>query len=193
MPNLVKWLPTGRERETMHTPRARKRGLKSSYLVTRIRGERQKAADSGAYQLILRLERPEIIVVGALGTYTFSPGTYIYTGRASRYLSKRIERHLQAEKRLRWHIDYLLKQAQIEGIRVYPDKAEQECSINNDTARSLRGIFPVPGFGSSDCRCISHLVLMPEAGTRNLEAEIEKCDPSDSKKIPDQKIPLYRK
>jgi Uri superfamily endonuclease len=140
--------------------------MQSSYLLIGLQEERQKEADSGAYQLILCLERPSIIVVGALGSYTFFPGTYIYTGRASRNLSNRIERHQQTEKRLRWHIDYLLEQAQIEEILVYPGRAEEECLINNDTARSLEGIFPVKGFGSSDCRCISHLVLIPETSAK---------------------------
>ena len=119
--------------------------------------------DSGAYQLFLRLERPAIVVVGALGSHTFPRGRYIYTGRASRGLDKRITRHLRKKKRLRWHIDYFVEHAQVEGIRVYPGKATEECSINTQTAQALQGIFPVKGFGSSDCRCISHLMLIPDS------------------------------
>lgn len=119
--------------------------------------------DSGAYQLILRVERPVVIRVGALGSHTFPVGTYLYTGRASRGLRKRIERHLRSEKRLRWHIDYLREQAHIDAIKVYPGKAAEECSINNETARTLGGFFPVKGFGSSDCRCTSHLLLVPDS------------------------------
>lgn len=115
--------------------------------------------DSGAYQLILRLALPATISVGALGSHRFPSGVYIYTGRASRGLSKRIERHLRKEKKLRWHIDYLVGLARIEGIRIYPHKSDQECSINNRTVRGLHGSFPVKGFGSSDCRCASHLTL----------------------------------
>jgi Uri superfamily endonuclease len=122
--------------------------------------------DSGAYQLIISLARPAIIAVGALGEYRFPAGSYIYTGRASKNLGKRIARHKRGEKRLRWHIDYLLQQAQIADVRIYPGKEMEECSINNETALSLQGSFPVKGFGSSDCRCPSHLLLVPETHGR---------------------------
>jgi Uri superfamily endonuclease len=132
--------------------------------------QRNQETDSGAYQLFLLLERPIIIEVGALGSHTFPSGTYIYTGRASRGLSKRIGRHLRQEKRRRWHIDYLVEHAQIGGIRVYPGKASEECSINDETALTLHGIFPVRGFGSSDCRCTSHLILIADTHTERLKA-----------------------
>ncbi len=131
-------------------------------LAKRNLGECCHDIDSGAYQLILRLEQPEVIAVGALGSHRFPSGTYIYTGRASRGLNQRIARHQRREKRFRWHIDYLLQQARIEGIRVYPGQATEECSINYETARSLQGMFPLKGFGSSDCRCASHLMLLSE-------------------------------
>jgi Uri superfamily endonuclease len=118
----------------------------------------------------MRLARPVVMAVGALGSHAFPAGLYICTGRASKGLSKRIARHRRAEKRLRWHVDYLLQQAQIEGIQAYPGKATEECSINNATTRVLKGIFPVKGFGSSDCRCISHLMLVPETRAGNLQA-----------------------
>jgi sugar fermentation stimulation protein A len=118
--------------------------------------------DSGAYQLIIRLELPAVITVGALGELRFDAGSYIYTGRASKNLAKRIARHLSPEKKLRWHIDYLLQQAQIADVRVYAGKAKDECCINSETALRVRGIFPVKGFGSSDCRCFSHLMLIPD-------------------------------
>jgi len=135
--------------------------------------------DSGAYQLILRLTRPVVIAVGALGEHAFPAGSYVYTGRASKSLSKRIARHGRVEKKLRWHIDYLLQKAQIEGIQVYSGKAKEECSINDETVRALHGVFPVKGFGSSDCRCTSHLVLIPEAHTSNLKAIMGRMLPQE--------------
>lgn len=147
--------------------------MKSHCVVSGNPGEGLHETDSGAYQLIFRLARQSDIAVGALGLHTFAGGTYIYTGRASRGLNKRIERHLRKEKRLHWHIDYLLEQAQMEGIRLYPDRAADECSINYHTARVLGGIFPVKGFGSSDCRCTSHLMLIPETGRIDLDPVME--------------------
>ena len=91
--------------------------MNSHYPVSGNRREGYHLTDSGAYQLIMRLVRPAVITIGALGSHEFPLATYIYTGRASRGLKKRIERHLRNEKRLRWHIDYLLQQAHIEEIQ----------------------------------------------------------------------------
>ncbi len=106
------------------------------------------------------------IRIGALGEFLFDPGTYIYTGRAIRNLRSRVNRHLRREKKLRWHIDYLLDHARIEHILVFPDQAASECLINLETARSNDYRFPVPGFGSSDCKCPAHLVGLPAGAIR---------------------------
>jgi Uri superfamily endonuclease len=148
--------------------------MKSDRLVSGNPGQPSHETDSGAYQLILRLARPVVIEVGALGSHAFPAGFYIYTGRASTGLRKRVDRHRRPEKKLRWHIDYLLQQAQIAGVRVCPGKAAEECSINNETARVLQAIFPVKVFGSSDCRCSSHLTLVPDTSTGRLKAIMEE-------------------
>ncbi len=144
--------------------------MKSCYLVTGNHREGYHKIDSGVYQLVIGLERTTIIVVGALGAHDFPHGTYIYTGRAARGLNKRVERHIRPEKRLRWHIDYLLEHARIDAIAVYPGNGTAECSINRETARTLGGTFPLKGFGSSDCRCTSHLMLVPMTHTRGMKA-----------------------
>jgi sugar fermentation stimulation protein A len=112
-----------------------------------------------------------VIEVGALGSQAFLAGFYIYTGRASRSLGKRIARHRRTEKKLRWHIDYLLQQAQVADVGVYQGKAAEECSINCETARVLQAMFPVKGFGSSDCRCMSHLMLIRDLRIGKLKAQ----------------------
>lgn len=124
---------------------------------------------SGAYQLIMRLRKRRIVQVGALGRFPFEAGVYVYTGRASRNLGARIKRHLRDEKKLRWHIDYLLRWARVELIHVYPGRAQDECVINLATAEALEGAFPVRGFGSSDCTCPAHLVrLEPDISVTDL-------------------------
>ena len=115
-------------------------------------------ADSGAYQLVIGLRRTKKIRVGALRAFEFPAGAYVYTGRASRNLRSRVGRHLRCEKTLRWHIDYLLRWAVIEEVRVFPGRADEECSINLETARCNGYAFLVPGFGSSDCGCPAHLL-----------------------------------
>lgn len=106
------------------------------------------------YQLVIAVSRPVTVVVGRLGTFRFSPGTYVYTGSAKRHLEARIARHLRADKPLRWHIDYLLAAPGVAVVEVHRF-AQAECRLN----QSVAGIVAVPGFGASDCRagCGSHL------------------------------------
>ena len=120
-------------------------------------GEDGPDRDSGAYQLIIRLAAGESIHVGALGEFHFNAGLYVYTGRAARNLRSRIERHARKKKKLRWHVDYLLRLGRIEVVQVYPERAQYERLINRMTAESYRVAIPAPGFGASDCSCSTHL------------------------------------
>lgn len=77
-----------------------------------------------------------------------------------RNLSKRIARHQRKEKKLRWHIDYLLSHPEVELIEVisYPSKIKEEC-FYNQLLLNEKAEVSVKGFGSSDCReCPSHLL-----------------------------------
>jgi Uri superfamily endonuclease len=112
------------------------------------------------YALLIRLERTCTIVVGALGPIRFEAGDYLYAGSAKSGLSSRIARHLRAEKRLRWHIDYLLRRATVRDVYTEAWAPGAECSL---AERALRSGFALPGprgFGSSDCRCPSHLLRL---------------------------------
>jgi Uri superfamily endonuclease len=108
----------------------------------------------GAYLLVIRLEAPRLINVGRLGAIKFEAGGYIYTGSALGGLKGRIERHFRREKKFHWHIDYLLEFANIENVVTIETGERLECCL----ARTLNKHFQqVPGFGSSDCKCRSHL------------------------------------
>ena len=117
--------------------------------------------DSGCYQLVIRMDREAVIKVGALGEIRFRPGYYTYTGRARRGLRKRVERHLRRDKRKNWHIDYLLEKGNIVDIVYFADRLD-ECIINMSLLGRLKGAALVDGFGSSDCRCRSHLMWTRE-------------------------------
>jgi Uri superfamily endonuclease len=114
----------------------------------------------GTYQLYIRLSQPARITVGRLGIFDFSDGLYIYTGSALNGLRQRLVRHCRADKTLHWHIDYLLYHAAIEFIALYPTKERLECELNQQTLGRPGASVPMQGFGSSDCRCISHLVAV---------------------------------
>jgi adenylylsulfate kinase len=94
--------------------------------------------------------------VGALGNLNFEKGIYAYVGSAKKGLSKRIQRHLRKYKRKFWHIDYLLENESVKIFEIFYKEAEKpfECKL----AEKINEIgVPINGFGSSDCKCGSHL------------------------------------
>jgi len=107
----------------------------------------------GSYLLIMELTRDKNIAVGALGIIHFKKGYYAYVGSAMNSIEKRVERHLRKEKKLRWHIDYLLQHAEIKSIFYRESYEKEECKI----AKTFSGLQCIKNFGSSDCRCESHL------------------------------------
>ena len=120
--------------------------------------EQQKAL-SGTYILVLHLRKRLQIIIGSLGTFAFQRGYYLYIGSAfgPGGLSARIRRHLRQGKKNHWHIDYLLAEAAVIDVWSSTDNDKHECGW----ARIIEGFsglqLPIPGFGSSDCTCASHL------------------------------------
>lgn len=122
----------------------------------------------GAYQLHLRLDKSVRVRVGKLGTFLFPAGRYVYTGSALNGLEKRIERHFRKQKKLHWHIDFLLQHAQIESVTVVETDERIECELNLRVLNRENARVVVKGFGSSDCRCPAHLVYLGESdGLKN--------------------------
>ena len=113
----------------------------------------------GSYVLLVELTTGKDIFVGKLGCVSFPKASYAYVGSAMNGLRARLARHLRRKKKLHWHIDYLLKEAEVEEIILCPGEERVECSL----AQALAGKFQsVPGFGSSDCKCRSHLYFASE-------------------------------
>ena len=112
--------------------------------------------NTGAYLILIKLDTNKSISVGRRGVIPFKKGFYIYTGSAKKTLSQRIKRHLSKKKKhFHWHIDYLTAEADtLTPFPVYTGK-----NIECDMADDLKDIADraVPGFGSSDCSCGSHL------------------------------------
>ena len=106
------------------------------------------------YQLQILLKQDARIEVGRLGVFDFPAGRYVYTGSAKKNIGARISRHLSLEKKLRWHIDYLL-QHPATSIIVVELFTATECEVNKRT----RGTSVAFRFGASDCKaaCGSHL------------------------------------
>jgi Uri superfamily endonuclease len=127
----------------------------------------------GSYVLLIQLAEEQTITTGSLKAIRFPGGYYAYVGSALGGFKSRLNRHLQRNKRPRWHIDYLLQMASINGIILCESQDRIECTI----ARSLGGRFDsIPGFGSSDCRCKSHLFVSTEEMKPTIIAILNSLD-----------------
>ncbi len=140
----------------------------------------------GTYAIVMALGSETNIAVGRLGRrsgereITFPAGCYVYFGSAHCGLRGRVSRHLKREgsngsggsrkKRLHWHIDYLVQFADVTQVW-YALEVEQgkwllrkeklECLWCQAARKLPQAQFLIPGFGSSDCRCPSHLIYFP--------------------------------
>jgi Uri superfamily endonuclease len=120
--------------------------------------------EPGVYQLHLSLSDTTEITIGKLGTFRFPAGCYVYTGSALSGLERRLARHRRREKTHHWHIDYFLCHARIVEVRRQVTTERRECLLNAETLALPGACVVAARFGSSDCRCRSHLVYLGEEG-----------------------------
>lgn len=120
-----------------------------------------KKREKGTYVLIIEVPKREVIKVGCLGAITFPKGLYAYVGSALNGMESRINRHLRREKRVYWHIDYLLNKASIKAVIFAKTEKRMECNIAQNLAKNFVSLV---SFGSSDCKCKSHLFLLGQKG-----------------------------
>jgi Uri superfamily endonuclease len=137
----------------------------------------------GTYLLLVHLDHKAELRVGRLGTFRFDPGWYAYCGSAlgPGGLPARLARHSRADKRLHWHIDYLLQHAALETVwqTIYPRRLECAWAA---TIRDLPDAqTPVRGFGASDCRCTSHLIYLPRCpDDREIKSALARRSPAQA-------------
>ena len=121
--------------------------------------------DKGIYTLILKSEEGTIRA-GALGDISVPKGYLIYVGSALGQGGLiRVQRHLntsQDRRRPHWHIDYLLQDKKVSIISSI--SAETASRLECPLAEAIGGAS-IPQFGSSDCRCRSHLFLRSDDPT----------------------------
>ena len=111
----------------------------------------------GTYALVVASSDWLRLQVGKLGVHCLPPGYYVYVGSARGGLNGRLKHHLKSEKRLHWHIDYLVKQASVTQIWYAYGENRLECVWNTMVAGLPGATSIIPGFGASDCRCRTHL------------------------------------
>ncbi len=108
----------------------------------------------GSYILLIELNQDLNIKIGSLGSIFFKKGFYSYIGSALNGLENRIKRHIRKKKNVHWHIDYFLKYGKIVDVFFKESKTRKECNIAKKFERKLQSFSK---FGSSDCKCKSHL------------------------------------
>lgn len=114
--------------------------------------------------MIIVVPCPIKVRIGALGETKFLEGYYVYVGSAqgqSMNLENRLSRHFSKEKKVHWHIDYLLD-ADVEILdAVFSESAEPvECLVAKRLASRDEADWGPIRFGASDCEsgCRSHLI-----------------------------------
>ena len=125
----------------------------------------------GTYILLINLKENKTIKIGKLGNKYFKKGYYAYLGSALNGLEQRIFRHKRKEKKFHWHIDYLLKHAEIKEIFYKKNSNKEECSLSKKLEKNFDYII---GFGCSDCKCKSHLYY---GEYENLRKKVEELLP----------------
>jgi len=126
--------------------------------------------------LLVRVRRAARIA-SARRMWQLRAGWYIYVGSAQRGLHARIARHLRPEKRLHWHIDYLLQHGMIAAIRILPGAPRaMEAKIAHALSAMPAGT-PVPGFGASDSPASSHLMYFPRRADAERQALWQQAHP----------------
>ncbi len=111
------------------------------------------------YALVLACSRPDAVRIGKLGTLRLQPGFYVYVGSAfgPGGLAARLRHHLRATDRPHWHIDYLRAVCDVVEVWFTTDAGRLEHRWAKAMARLPSAGVPLPGFGSSDCGCMTHL------------------------------------
>jgi len=113
----------------------------------------------GTYTLVFSSSIDKPINIGKLGTLFLKPGFYVYIGSAfgPGGLKARIKHHFNHSARPHWHLDYLRPALSVCEIWYTYDQTRREHQWAEIHSQTRGSILPLPGFGSSDCRCLSHL------------------------------------
>jgi len=117
----------------------------------------------GSYVIISHVDTSRTIRVGKLGEFLFRRGHLAYVGSAFGFggLASRIRHHLRGTDRPHWHADYLHRAAKPEEAWISEQEDRREHNWASILDRWDATEVPAPGFGSSDCRCRTHLFSFP--------------------------------
>ena len=121
----------------------------------------------GVYCLLIKLEEEKVISIRKRRVL-FPKGYYCYVGSALNNLDKRIERHKSSDKKNHWHIDYFLEHAHIIDVRTISTQEKLECGLS-DRIKNLKSKVVMDKFGSTDCKCETHLHYFEKNPSKELD------------------------
>ena len=99
---------------------------------------------------------------------SFKKGDYLYIGSAKGCLETRLRRHLRKDKKIYWHIDYLLENKRAKILQIWTVDKKMECQTAEVFYQDPTTEIIKKGYGSSDCKCLTHLFFISN------EKKIEK-------------------
>ncbi len=112
----------------------------------------------GSYFLVIRVDTDgEVKTKGRV--FLIRKGYYVYVGSAMNSLERRVARHFRNEKKLHWHIDYLLRGAELLRAYLIPSEKRLEEQLSLEV---LKYGEPVGGFGAGDVRVSTNLYRFDE-------------------------------
>jgi len=113
----------------------------------------------GTYLIVLHLPKDTKCTIGKLGEHLLEKGYYLYVGSAlgPGGLAARVKHHLNKSNSPHWHIDYIRLSMRITQLWMDNNSKRQEHQWAGRLHQQIHFNQPLKGFGSSDCKCHSHL------------------------------------
>lgn len=119
----------------------------------------------GVYTLIIEIPKNLRIPIGRKHIVAFERGVWVYVGSAlgegSTSIENRLARHFKQNKKIHWHIDFLLKSNVVLSDALWAESdLNRECTLVQELLATGNFIPSQFKFGASDCtqRCQSHLL-----------------------------------
>ena len=150
--------------------------------VKRQRQKKGRKIGTGTYVLVLRMPNRSRIKVGRLGRLDMRQGYYSYVGSAfgPGGLPARLHHHLRPALRPHWHIDYLRKRTLVDQVWYAVQATPREHEWVSLFDGLLTESCAISRFGSTDCRCNTHLFYSHTRPDVSLFAQLTKTHfPSD--------------
>ncbi len=123
-----------------------------------------------------KVKETHTVKVGALGNVKLEKGTIAYVGSAwgPGGLGARICRHLSKEKKLKWHIDYILSSDKVEITHViYLPNAPKHLEEKLATELAKKGNIPAKKLGATDTKAPTHLIHLQQPPEQALHKILE--------------------